>query len=103
MPEKNGSAIFTTVFEMILKGWGENMRKNGFATTLMGLGVAAFGILGVKGAMGAIPASMHPDFDLSQAGLATPYKTMGMAFLSDGRMILGTTEAIGGGEVPPSS
>lgn len=79
------------------------MRKNGFMTTMLGLGLAAVGMMGTKEVLGAIPNTMHPDFDLSQVGLPAAYKTMGMGFLKDGRMVLGTTVAIGGGEVPPAS
>ncbi|HKP95614.1 MAG TPA: hypothetical protein VJ385_07645 [Fibrobacteria bacterium] len=43
---------------------------------------------------------MHPDYEMKEVPLAAKYKTMGMGFLSDGRMVLATTDFIGGGEVP---
>jgi hypothetical protein len=51
-------------------------------------------------AAAGIPDAMHPDFDLKEVPLPAKYKTMGLGFLSDGRMVLATTEQIGGGEVP---
>ncbi|MDB5050088.1 MAG: large, multifunctional secreted protein [Fibrobacteres bacterium] len=54
-------------------------------------------------AAAGIPDAMHPDFDMKEVPLADKYKAMGMGFLSDGRMVLATTEVIGGGEVPPAS
>ena len=56
--------------------------------------------LGFMGSMAAIPESAHPDFDLSKIPFPEKYKTMGLAFLKDGRMVLATTDFIGGGEVP---
>ncbi len=46
---------------------------------------------------------MHPDFELKEVPLAIRYKTMGMGFLSDGRLAIATSEFIGGGEVPDSA
>ena len=54
-------------------------------------------------AVGGILDQMHPDFDLKEVPLADKYKTMGMGFLSDGRMVLTTSEFIGGGEVPKTA
>lgn len=45
---------------------------------------------------------MHPDFEIREVPLGARYKTMGMAFLSDGRLAIATSEFIGGGEVPDS-
>lgn len=58
--------------------------------------------LGFTAAFAAIPEAVHPDFDLSKVPFPEKYKTMGLDFLADGRMVLGTTEFIGGGEVPGS-
>lgn len=54
-------------------------------------------------AFGGIVDAMHPDFDLKEIPLAEKYKTMGMGFLSDGRMVIVTSEFIGGGEVPKTA
>ena len=43
---------------------------------------------------------MHPDYELRELKMPALYKTMGLAFLKDGTLVLATTEAIGGGEVP---
>jgi hypothetical protein len=47
-----------------------------------------------------ISDAMHPDFELRMAKMPAQYKTMGLAFLADGTLVLATTEAVGGGEVP---
>ncbi|MEO6097803.1 MAG: hypothetical protein ABIW76_19960, partial [Fibrobacteria bacterium] len=47
-----------------------------------------------------IPETVHPDFDLREIKLPARYKTMGLAFLKDGTLALGTSETIGMGEVP---
>jgi hypothetical protein len=47
-----------------------------------------------------IADSVHPDFELREVRMPATYKTMGMAFLKDGTLVLATTDAIGGGEVP---
>lgn len=44
--------------------------------------------------------AVHPAFQLSQVPLAAKYHTMGMAFLSDGSLVILTTGIIGGGEIP---
>ncbi len=54
-------------------------------------------------AVGGIPDSMHPDWDLKEVSIPDKYKTMGMGFLSDGRMVITTSEFIGGGEVPKAA
>jgi hypothetical protein len=54
-------------------------------------------------ALGSISDAMHPDYTMATVPLVEMYKTMGMGFLSDGRMVLVTTEFIGGGEAPPPS
>lgn len=59
--------------------------------------------LGAAGVSGAIPEAAHPDFTVAQIPLAGTYKTMGIAFLKDGRMALAVTEFVGWGEVPPAS
>lgn len=56
--------------------------------------------LGAAAASGGIPESAHPDFDLGIVPLPEKYKVMGLDFLPDGRMVLATTDFIGGGEVP---
>lgn len=50
-----------------------------------------------------IADTVHPDFELRAIAMPARYKTMGMAFLPDGSLALGTTEAIGGGEIPEPS
>ncbi|MDQ3000983.1 MAG: hypothetical protein M3Y08_06945 [Fibrobacterota bacterium] len=52
-------------------------------------------------AVGDIPLQMHPDFELKEVVLPNLYKTTGMEFLSDGRLVIATTDFIGGGELPP--
>jgi hypothetical protein len=47
-----------------------------------------------------IPDAPHPDYALAPLRMPAYYKTMGIAFLKDGTMVLATTSAIGGGEVP---
>jgi hypothetical protein len=47
-----------------------------------------------------IPDAMHPDFELRELKMPAQYKTMGLAFLKDGTLVLATTETVGGGEVP---
>src|SRR5438445_1956270 len=47
--------------------------------------------------------AVHPAFEITQVPLAAKYRTMGMAFLSDGRMVLLTTNVIGSGEIPDPS
>jgi hypothetical protein len=51
----------------------------------------------------AAPDSMHPDFELKEVPLGAKYKTMGMGFLSDGRLAIATSEFIGLGEAPDSA
>jgi hypothetical protein len=48
----------------------------------------------------AIPDAPHPDYALSPLLMPAYYKTMGIAFMKDGTMVLATTAVIGGGEVP---
>lgn len=43
---------------------------------------------------------VHPDFDLKEIRMPATFKTMGLGFLSDGTMVLGTTDVVGGGEIP---
>jgi hypothetical protein len=50
-----------------------------------------------------IPDAPHPDFELRELKMPVLYKTMGLAFLKDGTMVLGTTEEVGGGEVPEAN
>ena len=54
-------------------------------------------------ARAAIPDTVHPDFELRQLRMPTTYKTMGLAFLKDGTLVLATTDVIGGGEVPDAN
>ena len=51
--------------------------------------------LGFTAASAAIPQSVHPDFDLIKIPFPENYKTMGIDFLSDGRMVLGITDNYG--------
>jgi hypothetical protein len=58
-------------------------------------------------ALGVLPAcaelavtQVHPDYTLEELNLAFKYKTTGMAFLPDGRLVLGVIETVGQGEVP---
>lgn len=48
----------------------------------------------------AIVDAVHPDFELKEIRMPAKFKTMGLGFLEDGTMVLATTEAIGGGEIP---
>jgi hypothetical protein len=48
----------------------------------------------------AIADSVHPDFEIAEIKLPALYKTMGLGFLSNGTMVLATTETIGMGEIP---
>jgi len=48
----------------------------------------------------AIPDAVHPDFELKELRMPAAFKTMGLGFLEDGTLVLATTEAIGGGEIP---
>ena len=57
-------------------------------------------VLMLGAACAEIPDAVHPDFDLKELRMPAYYKTMGLAFLKDGTMVLATTETIGGGEVP---
>jgi hypothetical protein len=60
-------------------------------------------ILGMASAFAETPANqVHPDFKLEEVKLPARYKTMGMDFLPDGRMVLGVIETVGMGEVPPA-
>ncbi|MDB5049063.1 MAG: hypothetical protein JWO30_2134 [Fibrobacteres bacterium] len=57
--------------------------------------------LSARPAAAALPANgVHPAFDIREVALPDKYRTMGVAFLSDGRMVLLTTGIMGGGEVP---
>ena len=47
-----------------------------------------------------VPDAIHPDFELCEVKMPARYKTMGLAFLTDGTLVLATTEMVGGGEVP---
>jgi hypothetical protein len=63
------------------------------------------GLIGASLACGAppastLPASLHPDIQLEEVKLPALYKTMGLDFLADGRMVLGVIEEVGMGEVP---
>lgn len=59
--------------------------------------------LGATLAPGAIPDAVHPDFTVSEVPLPAQYKTMGLAFLKDGRMALAITDFVGWGEMPASA
>lgn len=59
--------------------------------------------LGINGAQCAIPDAAHPDFAVTEIPLPLQYKTMGLAFLKDGRMALAITEFVGWGEMPAST
>jgi hypothetical protein len=54
----------------------------------------------VRPAGASIADTVHPDFELKEIRMPALFKTMGLAFLQDGTMVLATTEAIGSGEVP---
>ena len=57
--------------------------------------------VGAGTALGGIPMDgVHPAFDIATVPLPSKYAAMGLAFLSDGRMVLLTTGKIGGGEIP---
>jgi len=70
-------------------------------------GIRGMVMAGLVGGLAQMPAwailaqdAIHPAFDITQVPLVSKYRTMGMAFLSDGRMVLLTTNKIGGGEIP---
>src|SRR4051812_33890690 len=46
------------------------------------------------------PNAIHPSLDIKTIPIPDMYRTMGIGFLSDGRMVLLTTNIIGGGEMP---
>jgi hypothetical protein len=48
----------------------------------------------------AIPTTVHPAYEIKELGLPEKYRTMGIDFLADGRMVLVTAGVMGGGEVP---
>jgi glucose/arabinose dehydrogenase len=56
--------------------------------------------LGASACFGAIADTSHPDFSLTQVPLPAKYKVMGLDFLPDGRLVIATTEFMGGGEMP---
>jgi hypothetical protein len=58
------------------------------------------GILAAAAAYAGIPDQMHPDYELKEVPLASKYLTMGMGFLSDGRLAIVTTVFVGGGDIP---
>ncbi len=47
-----------------------------------------------------IPDSVHPDYALAELRMPALFKTMGLAFLDDGTMVLAVIELTGGGEEP---
>ncbi|MDB5051869.1 MAG: hypothetical protein JWO30_4940 [Fibrobacteres bacterium] len=47
----------------------------------------------------AIADAAHPDFDLTEVPFPSKFKTMGISFLKDGRMVLSVTDFVGGGQV----
>ena len=46
------------------------------------------------------PNAVNPAYSVTALGLPEQYHTMGIGFLSDGRMVVLTTGIIGGGEIP---
>lgn len=73
------------------------MMEHSGRKTFAALAMAAFVSLA------GIPDAMHPDYEMREVPLAEKYKTTGMGFLSDGRMVVASTDFIGGGEVPAAS
>lgn len=72
-------------------------RNRGAWLALAGL----VGGLAGRPALATLPMDgKHPAFDIVPVPLTAKYKTMGLAFLSDGRMVVLTTGKIGGGEIP---
>jgi hypothetical protein len=67
-----------------------------FLVPVLVSGMAAF----LRPASALLPSAVHPAFDQKEIGLPNKYHTMGIAFLSDGRMVIVTSGIIGGGEVP---
>jgi glucose/arabinose dehydrogenase len=73
---------------------------------LMRISLRAFPALFL--AFGAVAAAasadvadgVHPDFELKEIRMPATFKTMGLGFLKDGTLVLGTTDVVGGGEVP---
>ncbi len=47
------------------------------------------------------PNAIHPAYEIREVRLPSKYNTIGLAFLSDGRMVILTAGVIGGGEIPP--
>src|SRR4051812_34520106 len=56
--------------------------------------------LGFTAARAGISDSAHPDFNITEIPMPDRYKTMGLAFLDDGRLALASMETVGGGEIP---
>lgn len=48
-------------------------------------------------------ANPHPDYTLQQLDLGGSYKATGLDFLSDGRLVIGTVDDIGNGNVPAAN
>jgi hypothetical protein len=70
----------------------------------LGLSATALAIgFGITDAAGAIPDTVHPDFSVSEIPMPGQYKTMGLAFLKDGRMALAVTDFVGWGEMPAAA
>lgn len=63
--------------------------------------ILAVGFIGSS--LAGIIDAPHPDFTQRVVPFATKYKTMGLNFLKDGRMVLAVTDYIGGGEVPTTA
>ncbi len=73
------------------------MRVGIIKTFAMVVGLVA-GLAGT--AKATIADAAHPDFSLTEVPFAAKYKTMGLNFLMDGRMVLAVIDYIGGGDVP---
>ncbi len=64
-------------------------------------GIVALGLLFLNSPLQATtPTTVNPRYTLSVVGLPQQYWTMGIDFLSDGRMVLAVTDFMGGGDVP---
>jgi hypothetical protein len=74
------------------------------ASLAVSMGTALFVLTGLVGlatpAHAGIADAVHPDFDLTEVPFTAKYKTMGVDFLKDGRMVMAVTDFVGGGEVP---
>jgi glucose/arabinose dehydrogenase len=65
--------------------------------------VVALGLIALEAHAKFPDANPHPDYNLQQLDLGGSYKAMGLDFLSDGRLVIGTIDDIGSGSVPAAN